>query len=254
MNITRTYVLLAAVAIVAVGAGVYFFAFYKTVEVGDTVRINYTAYLDTGEIIDTTFEEVAMDQIQPKVWWFKIRATYEPLEIVVGQGTLASDIEMALIGMREGQEKEVIIPPERGWGLRDPSKIQEIPLVQTLEKEEEVPIEEFKERLKQDPVLDERYSLQDLTILVLEVKEETVRFIYELEIGQEIYITFGNAVVTGETENAYEITLSSELGDIIMGQGIVIEIGEDAMLVDFNPVLAGETLHYTIWVVEIEKA
>lgn len=254
MNVKRTYVILAVIIVIAAVTSIYFLAFYKTVEVGDVVLINYTAHLDTGEVFDTTFEEVALDDMQPKVWWFRLRATYEPLKLVVGQGSMAPDIEMALIGMREGEKKEIAIPPERAFGLRDPEKVQEIPLVQTLAKEEQVPVEEFTERLGEEPVPDERYQLQELTILVLEVTEDTVRFIYEFEVGQEIYITLGNAVVTGETDTEYEITLAPSVGDIVLGQGVVIEVGEDAMLVDFNPLLAGETLHYTIWVVEIEKA
>ncbi|KYK31330.1 MAG: FKBP-type peptidyl-prolyl cis-trans isomerase [Theionarchaea archaeon] len=258
MNIKKTFVLLAVVIVIAAGAGIYFLMFYKTVEVGDTVFIDFTAYLDTGEIIDTTFEEVALDDTQPKVWWFRLRATYEPLKIVAGEGTLPLDLEMALIGMHEGEKKEVAIPPERAWGLRDPEKVIEISLVQSLEKEEEVPLEEFTERLRQDPVPDERYQLQDLTIVVLEVTEGKVKFRYELEEEQEIYIPLGNATVTGETDTEYELTLSPALGDTVysayLGQGIVIEIREDAMLVDFNPLLAGETINYTFWVVEIEKA
>lgn len=250
--------LLVAVIIIAAGASIYFLTFYKKVEVGDTVLLNFTAYLDTGEIIDTTFEEVALDDTQPKVWWFRLRATYEPLSIVVGEGVLPPDLEMALIGMNEGEKKEVAIPPERGWGLRDPEKVMEILLVQTLEKEEEVPLEDFTQRLNQDPVVGERYQLQDLTIVVLEVAEEKVKFQYELEVGQEVYLPLGNATVTEETETEYTLLLSPAVGDAVynpyLGQGIVIEVREDAMVVDFNPVLAGETINYTIWVVEIEKA
>lgn len=254
MNITKPYAILAVVIIIAGGAGIYFLMVYKSVEVGDTLYINYNFYLDTGEIVDTTFEDVAMDDTKPKVWWFRLRATYEPLKIVVGDGTLPPDLELALIGMHEGQQKEVSIPPEKAYGYKDPEKITEIPLIQTLNKEEEVPLEDFKDRIGEDPVPDERYKFQDLTIHVLEVTEDKVRFTYELQVGQEIHISLGKAVVSAETETEFEVTLQPSVGDVVLGQGIVIEIGEDAMLVDFNPLLAGETLNYTIWVVTIEKA
>ncbi len=255
MNINRNYLLIAVIIIV--GAGIYFVMFYKKVEVGDTVVFNYTAYLDTGEIFDTTFEEVALDDSQPKVWWFRLRAAYEPMTIVVGQGTLLPDLEMALIGMREGEKKDISIPPERAYGLRNPSKIVEIPLVQTLSKEDEVPIQEFVQRLGLEPKVDERYDLQGSTIHVVEMTSDKVRFVYELKQGQEIQIALGKATVTGETETEYEITLNPTLGSVIFspyfGQGLVVEIKEDVMLADFNPILAGEILHYTLWVVKIEK-
>ena len=75
MNIKKTYVL-AIIIIIAAAASIYVLMGHETIEVGDTIRINYTAHLDTGEIFDTTFEEVALDDTQPKVWWFRIRATY----------------------------------------------------------------------------------------------------------------------------------------------------------------------------------
>ncbi|MBU7014461.1 MAG: FKBP-type peptidyl-prolyl cis-trans isomerase [Theionarchaea archaeon] len=245
------------IIIVVVIASIYYLEFYKTVAMGDTVFVNYTGTLDTGEIFDTSFEEVAMDDSQAKVWWFKLRTGYEPLEIVVGKGNVLPDFEMALIGMREGQKKEIAVAPERAAGLKDSTKIKEIPLIQTLNKEEELTIEEFKTNFRQDPIVDGIYQFQGVPVMVTEVTEETVHFVLQFQLGQEIYISLGNAKVTGETETEFEITLTPTLGDVIytlFGEGRVIEIREDAMLVDFNAVLAGETLHYTIWVVRIEKA
>lgn len=258
MTISKTYMGVALIIIIAAGAGIYFLMFHKTVEVGDRVTLNFTAYLDTGEIFDTTMEEVAMDDTRLKVWWFRFRATYEPLTIVVGQQIMPPDFEMALIGLHEGDKKEVAIPPERAMGPRDPNKVIEIPLVQTLDKEEEVPREEFVNLLQKEPVPDESYQMQGLTIYVLEVTEEKVRFKYELEVGQEIEISLGKGIVSDETETEYTITLTPSLGDTLYssyyGNGVIIEIRENAMLVDFNLLLAGETLHYTVWILEIEKA
>jgi FKBP-type peptidyl-prolyl cis-trans isomerase 2 len=256
MRMNKGYAAAVIIIVVAI-AGIYYLKFYKTVEMGDTVYVNYTGSLDTGEIFDTTLEAVAMDDSQPKVWWFKLRTGYEPLKIVVGKGNVLPDFEMALIGMREGQKKEITVSPERAAGAKDPAKIKEIPLVQTLNKEEELTIEDFKTNFRQDPEVDGTYQFQGIPIIVTEVTEETVHFVLQLSVEQEIYISLGNAKVTGETETEFEITLTPKLGDVIyspFGQGRVIEVRDDAMLVDFNAVLAGETLHYTIWVVKIEKA
>jgi FKBP-type peptidyl-prolyl cis-trans isomerase 2 len=257
MEIKRLYIVIIIAVLIAGAAGMYFLRFRKTVEAGDIVWVNYTGYLETGEVFDTTFEEVAMDDSEPKVWWFKLRASYEPIKIVVGSGQMLPDFEIALIGMREGQKKEIIIPPENAAGYRDSNKIIEVPLARTLQKEEEISIETFKDSFKRDPVEGEYYQFQGLPVKVLEVKEDTVRLTYQLERGDEIYISLGKGTVTEVTETEYQITLTPEVGDTIYspyGTGIVIEVKEDTMLVDFNPVLAGETLHYTIWVVEIEKA
>lgn len=258
MDMNRRNVAAVVVILCIAITGIYYLQIRKAVEVGDTVRVNYTAYLDTGEIIDTSFEEIAYDDTQPKVWWFRLRASYEPLKVVVGQGNLLPDFEIALVGMHEGEKKEITIPPERAYGYSDSSKIVEFALVRKLKKEEEASKEEFTERMMKEPIAGEHYQFQGFTIYVTEVTEDTVKFRYELQVGQEIYIGLGDAMVTGEDETDFEITLNPTLGDVISysyyGQGTIIEIREDAMLVDFNSPLAGETLHYTIWIVEIQKA
>ncbi|MBU6996473.1 MAG: FKBP-type peptidyl-prolyl cis-trans isomerase [Theionarchaea archaeon] len=256
MRTNKGYAAVAIIIVVSL-AGIYYLEFYKKVEMGDTVYVNYTGSLDTGEIFDTTLEEVAMDDSQAKVWWFKLRTGYEPLKIAIGKGNVLPDFEMALIGMREGQKKEITISPERAAGAKDSAKIKEIPLIQTLNKEEDMTIENFKTNFRQDPQVDGIYQFQGIPVMVTEITEEMVHFVLQFQVGQEIYISLGNALVTGETETEFEITLTPTLGDVIytvVGEGRVIEVGEDAMLVDFNAVLAGETLHYTIWVVRIEKA
>jgi FKBP-type peptidyl-prolyl cis-trans isomerase 2 len=258
MDMNRRNILAVVVIICIAITGIYYVQFRKAVEVGDTILVNYTAYLDTGEIIDTSFEEIAYDDTQPKVWWFRLRASYEPLKVEVGQGNLLPDFEIALVGMHVGEKKEITIPPERAYGFSDSSKIVEFALVRKLKKEEEVPRAEFADRLMKDPVAGEHYQFQGFTILVTEVTEDVVKFRYELQVGQEIYIGLGNAIVTGEDETEFEISLNPTLGDVISysyyGQGTIIELTEDAMVVDFNSPLAGETLHYTIWIVEIQKA
>ena len=87
---------------------------------GDVVVLDYVLKLkDTGEVIDTTIEQVAKES-----GIYKEDTKYEPFVIVVGEGRLIPGIEEAVEGMEKGQEKEVEIPPEKGFGPRDPSKIR----------------------------------------------------------------------------------------------------------------------------------
>ncbi len=53
---------------------------------------------------------------------------YEPLEIEVGKGQVIKGFENALLGMKKGEEKEVTIPQEEGYGHRAPSLVKNIPM------------------------------------------------------------------------------------------------------------------------------
>ncbi len=91
-----------------------------TVEKGDVVEVEYTLYdATTGEVIETTSEEVAK---QAGIYDEKKR--YGPRIVVVGEGSLLPGLEEAIIGMKEGEEKEVEIPPAKAYGERDPKKVK----------------------------------------------------------------------------------------------------------------------------------
>ncbi len=88
---------------------------------GDKVKVDYILEVD-GEVLDTSIEEVAK-----KYNIYSEDREYKPVEFVVGEGNLIEGFEEAVIGMEVGEEKTVIIPPEKGYGERDEALIQEIP-------------------------------------------------------------------------------------------------------------------------------
>ncbi|NOZ82483.1 MAG: peptidylprolyl isomerase [Euryarchaeota archaeon] len=91
---------------------------------GDFVRINYTGKLKkSGRVFDTTYEEVAKkeDIYDPRI-------RFKPQAVVVGAGHVIPGLDEALVGMEVGETREVEIPPEKGFGLRDEKKLKLIPL------------------------------------------------------------------------------------------------------------------------------
>jgi|Deesub1362B_J571_1020462.scaffolds.fasta_scaffold15658_2 FKBP-type peptidyl-prolyl cis-trans isomerase 2 len=92
-------------------------------EKGDFVKINYTGRIKDGEVFDTTIEEVAKEHgiYDPRVR-FKAQA------IVIGAGHVIPGLDEALVGMEVGEKRVIEVPPEKGFGLRDPSKVKVVPL------------------------------------------------------------------------------------------------------------------------------
>jgi FKBP-type peptidyl-prolyl cis-trans isomerase 2 len=93
-------------------------------EKGDFLLIDYVAKIaETGEIFDTTIEEVSK-----KEGLYQEGAIYEPMLIVLGEGWVLKALDEAIQSMEVGKTTMVEIPPEKGFGDRDPEKVKMYPL------------------------------------------------------------------------------------------------------------------------------
>lgn len=89
---------------------------------GDTATIEYTGRLDDGTVFDTSRESVAEeagladDQAERE---------YAPLTVEIGDGRIIDGLEEALVGMEEGEEATVDVPPEQAYGERSDDQVVE---------------------------------------------------------------------------------------------------------------------------------
>jgi len=51
----------------------------------------------------------------------------EPLACVEGTGQIIEGLEMVLRGMAAGDKRRVVVPPEKGYGLREEAMVQKVP-------------------------------------------------------------------------------------------------------------------------------
>lgn len=51
----------------------------------------------------------------------------EPITCTMGDGTLQPGLELALYGLRAGDEQTITLTPEQGWGERNPELLREMP-------------------------------------------------------------------------------------------------------------------------------
>ncbi|MDC0303918.1 peptidylprolyl isomerase [Flavobacteriales bacterium] len=73
------------------------------------VQIHYTLKDDCGEILDHSEEN-------------------EPLAFIQGKGSVIVGLEEMLEGKMVGDKFEPIIPPEKGYGLRNEEKVHTVPV------------------------------------------------------------------------------------------------------------------------------
>ncbi len=93
-----------------------------TVKNGDFIRIDYTESVE-GQVIAATDKDIATEK-----GIFDEEAQYGPHLIVIGAGQLVKGFEEDLIGKEVGYSGKVEIPPEGAFGLRDPKKVEIVPI------------------------------------------------------------------------------------------------------------------------------
>lgn len=90
---------------------------------GDFILINYVAKVkEEDKVIDTNIEEEAK-----KAGIYDENKVYEPKLVIVGEGWVIKGLDEALEKFEVGEEKELEIPPEKAFGVRDPKKVRVIP-------------------------------------------------------------------------------------------------------------------------------
>ncbi|MBS7623256.1 peptidylprolyl isomerase [Candidatus Bathyarchaeota archaeon] len=88
------------------------------ISIGDEVIIHYAMKLEDGKIVESTFGK-------------------DPFVLKVGSGDIPQGLEEALIGLRKGDKKTVVVPPEKGFGPRREARTTELPK-SIFEEEEKI--------------------------------------------------------------------------------------------------------------------
>lgn len=88
----------------------------------------------------------------------------EPIQYVHGYGMLVPGLEAALVGLREGDEREVVVPAEAGYGERDESLVMDLDRSDLPEGDLEVG----------DELVAESPDGHEIAMTVVEVQDATV--------------------------------------------------------------------------------
>jgi FKBP-type peptidyl-prolyl cis-trans isomerase 2 len=101
------------------------------VEAGDIVMVEFDAWVEeTKELFDTTHEDVAKENDI-----FNEKMVYGPQPLIVGKGRLFTGLDEHMSKAEIGKEYEVLIPPEKAAGVRDPKLVELHPVREFLKQE-----------------------------------------------------------------------------------------------------------------------
>lgn len=138
---------------------------------GDTVRVHYTGTLADGTAFDSSVGS-------------------EPLEFVLGSGSLIPGFEAAVLGREVGDKVEVIIPAAEAYGEKQDELIFEVPL------------DRLPEQLAFEPGLALQLSTDqgEMDVMVLAVSEDGITLDANHPLAGED-LTFVIEIVSAQTRN-----------------------------------------------------
>ncbi len=141
------------------------------VKEGDTVKVEYVGRYEDGDVFDSSREEVAAEAeiAHPN-------REYEPLEFEVGAGEVVQGFDEGVVGMEEGEDKEITVPPEKGYGERSEENVVE------YEREE------FRESLGEEPEVGMHIHTEEAHGDIVEVEGDTVVVDFNHELAGETLV------------------------------------------------------------------
>lgn len=83
----------------------------KKIETGKKVTLHFSLSNTDGDDYISTFDD-------------------EPETIVIGDGSMAAELEAVLIGLVENEDTDFLLAPDQAFGQPDPDNIVEVPLAE----------------------------------------------------------------------------------------------------------------------------
>ena len=236
-------------------------AIEKTAQEGDTVKVDYILKLQDGTVFDTSILQEAQN-----AGIYNQNRIYEPLTLKIGEGSTIPGFENGLIGMKEGETKNISIPPEQAYGPKDPTLIlslprvlEEIPKTQEITRFEEIPrtfqatISSFVTRYGQQPTVGMIVDLADWPGQVVQVTATDVTIEHKPEIGKSMTNEITTFTITEINDSNVVLRYDPKIGDLLptgYGNLVVLEVNEKTMKVEAVPQKQIETIYGIADVIE----
>ncbi len=168
----------------------------KRVLLGDKVKVDYLGYLVDFRIFDTSIEDIARNIAIKKTPDFLARPSYEHFKVYVGPtdpdpideyGTAVEGFWEAIVGMKVGQSKTVVLPPSKAYGMYANATLN---LTEEVLMLESMTFDEFDENYIEKPlegvVMRHHFWGWNISIDYANESEDVVRILNEPYLNQTI--------------------------------------------------------------------
>ena len=186
----------------------------RAIIAGDSVNVDYIGKFLDGRVFDTSLWYVAQDDaLYPKSLTFSMRSndSYKPLTMTAGDygaGGTIRGFALGVIGLRAGEQKTVVVPPEDAYPVNE-GMMTTINITDRLPITEYWTEQEFKDEFNVDPVpLDAvAHPFWQWSVLVANVSGGHVTTQAQPVVGTSVY-PYGNPK-TSEKPTGWEVKVRS---------------------------------------------
>jgi len=175
--------------------------------------------------------------------------------VIIGEEKFPEKIENSLIGMSEGEEKEISVTPEEGYGYRDEAKVSPFPRISYYPIIDVMPLEIFATMFRSEPVLNASYDLGYWNMSITAVNKENVTVknnAQSMEINEpwgDVALTLNGTHIRKEIMPRINTSMHT-----LFGHAWIRGFNDTSMLLDFNHPLAGKSVLFKIKIKSITSS
>ena len=231
----------------------------RVVKPGDQATVNYTCRFKSGEIVATTFEQVAKNSSLTKSPIFHPKKNYNPESLKAG-GTTAGTwpptargfeqevrarLAEAVVGMKEGESRTLKFFAGDVPGMKDGERIIRMARVRSRPKVMRMTKEEYTRRMGKAPEISQNVVFDPaIPGKVTSVTETEVIVRFSAKPGAEVDTPFGRGVI-GDKNGRYEIVIDANVGTLVRSGpvvGRIVGVDERFITIDYGDPFGGEAL------------
>ncbi|MGO9312935.1 MAG: thioredoxin family protein [Syntrophobacteraceae bacterium] len=228
------------------------------VQEGDLVKLNFTASNEKGEIVRTTDAKVVNDPNLRKASGFIAAVDYVPEDVWVGHPASIPGLGEAVVGMKAGEKKRVVLQPDKAYGPIDPAKRKEMPCVRTMPKTIRISPQDYVGSFHSFPIVGKEVAVTPyFKAAVVEISEEFALLDCHVTDGERFEESFGT-VETKVDGQDISMTLTPRLGSNYPmeggQQGKIVATDGTSFTVDSNNPLAGMPITVDCEIASVTRA
>ncbi|MCX9026272.1 MAG: FKBP-type peptidyl-prolyl cis-trans isomerase [Candidatus Methanoperedens sp.] len=189
----------------------------KTVKIGDNVSVDYIGKVD-GSVVVTSIESVAKENNLSSS-----NRKYVPINFTVGSGMVIKGFDKGVIGMKVGESRMLTIPPEEGFGQRDPNLIKIIPVIQNISSTTTFPrvfnvsVDQFESTFGSNHSIGDIVKIPDtnITATVKNMTASNISLSYNSVVGAQVSQLPWKETVIKIDENIITTKFETKKNDIV---------------------------------------
>jgi FKBP-type peptidyl-prolyl cis-trans isomerase 2 len=228
----------------------------ELVQLGDLVTADFTASLETGEVVGTTWPHVIDNPDTETVDWYEVPEAYMPETFVAGEEASVPGLGNAVLGMHAGETRHLVLPPERAYGQPNMRGVKEFDRVLSMPKIADISVEDYKKRFGGPPSKGHVVDYNPyVTAEVLEVSLQSATLALTPRMKKD-ESEIGTTEVRSEGDKI-ELILTPKIGApfrVGNSAGKIVSSDPKKFAVDFNHPMAGKKLVLDVYVHSLKKA